>query len=76
MQVSRDYNPRFRQSYRRGSFALFACIYNMLKKIKSVMFFTNFFKKISRSRGGRIMYKKYPIKFEVTALNRHECQAC
>lgn len=45
MQVPRDYNPRFRQSYRRGSFALLACIYNMLKKIKSVTFFTNFFKK-------------------------------
>lgn len=53
MQVSRDYNPRFRQSYRRGSFALSAYIYNMLKKIKSVTFFTNFFEKISRSRGGR-----------------------
>lgn len=57
MQVSRDYNHRFRQSYRRGSFALFAYAYNMLKKTKSVTFFTIFFK-ISRSRGGRFIYKK------------------
>lgn len=64
-QASRDYNPRFRQSYRRDSFALFAYTYNMLKKTKSVTFFEKIFKIFFCSPG----YTKPSVQ-SVTFLRR------